>query len=420
VIRDGHGDRTRERRPDDILHTGGVTASRGFGTGTAFIAQSPGDAGHFPKGAVLVAAQPLPFWATLLRNASALVIEQGGVACHLANVAREFDVPALFGVEGARQKLPEGGVISVDANHRKIYRGAIEDPLADAIVPRSSNTSSEVFDTLKKVAKLIVPLNLVDSEDPHFRAERCETFHDITRFCHEKSVEEMFGFGAEHHFPARASRRLFKEVPTQFWIVDLGDGLREPATDPRFVRFDNIASIPMLAVWRGMDAFEWDGPPPVDPKGFFQLLASSAMDRHLNISVPSRYASGNHFMISRNYCSLQTRFGYHFATVEALVGDSAMENYVRLLFSGGGAGQARKNRRARLIAEVLEHKGFQTTRSRDTVEARLGGYGQPRMEAALEVLGYLLVHTRQLDMVMKDNMSFDRYKSKILTDLDNL
>ena len=87
---------------------------------------------------------------------------------------------------------------------------------------------------------------------------------------------------------------------------------------------------------------------------------------------------------------------------------------------GGGASRERQDRRARLIAHLLEEIGFQAEQNRDMVDASMGGYDQARMEKALELVGYLLVHTRQLDMGMTDEGAFEDFKSKIMKELEEL
>jgi pyruvate,water dikinase len=42
------------------------------------------------------------------------------------------------------------------------------------------------------------------------------------------------------------------------------------------------------------------------------------------------------------------------------------------------------------------------------------------MEKRLEIIGYVMVHTRQLDMSMTDDASVERYKRKMMDDLHRL
>ena len=69
----------------------------------------------------------------------------------------------------------------------------------------------------------------------------------------------------------------------------------------------------------------------------------------------------------------QSKIGYHFCTTEALVGDRAVQDYLCFGFKGGAAGIERRVLRARLIADILERKGFHIRRVQDSVTARLSG-----------------------------------------------
>jgi pyruvate,water dikinase len=409
-----------EEDDPDLIAVGTVTASGGQAWGEAYVAAKAADTLRFPEGAVLVIRQALPRWAALLDRAAAVVSEQGGVAGHLASVCREFGIPALFGVENATERLKTGFRITVDADRRSIYRG-VRKRSAGARKPRPNlMAGSPVHRTLKRAGRLIIPLHLLDPDVASFRPENCATLHDITRFIHEKSVHEMFSFSKSQDFPERAARQLVHDgVPMQWWVLDLDDGIQGSA-DGKFVPIENIVSIPMLAFWEGFTAIPWDGPPAIDGGGFMSVMFRSTANPALATGVKSRYAQQNYFMVSRNYCSLNSRMGYHFAILEALVGERLRENYISFQFKGGAADDGRRRRRVDFIGDILEDNGFSVRIRNDHLSARMEGYPASRMAAYLKVLGYLNLHTRQLDMIMSNAARVDHYDRKLRADIDDI
>jgi pyruvate,water dikinase len=403
------------------LLVGGVCASRGVGCGPVFTVRSSLDLLRFPKGAVLVVETPYPDWASLLDRASAVISETGQVAAHLATVAREFGIPAIFGMKQALTTLENYSLITVDATAGKVYGGRIESLIALAPPKPNLMVGSPVYKILETALEYITPLNLTDPASPFFKPDSCQTLHDLTRFCHEKAVAEMFNFGERYGFDDKAAKQLVVDAPSQWWVIDLDDGF-SPDFDPesRFVDLGHIVSVPMLAIWQGMTAFPWAGPPPVSLRGFGSIIFQSTRNPQLDPAVRSALTAKNYFLISKNFCNLSVRLGYHFALVEANLGEFLTENYVNFQFKGGAADENRRLMRIGLISDILNEFGFRVEQKADAMSARIEKKPVSFLLERLKILGYLIIHTRQIDMVMGDEGMIAQYRQKIMTDLQTL
>jgi pyruvate,water dikinase len=403
----------------EVLLRGGETASPGVAAGPVFVVRNHADLLQFPPGAVLVTAFPHPGWATLLPGAAAVVTDRGGITGHLANVAREFGVPALFNTGEATARLQGGALITVDADGRTVYAGRVEGLLTRALPRRGLMANTPVGETLKEVMALVTPLNLTDPDSPDFKPTACRTLHDITRFAHEVSVKEMFAIDQQKAVFRYFIKRLVTDVPLQWWVLNLEDGFKEEVPGKE-VSLDQIASAPMLALWEGITAAPWEGPPPVDTRGFLSVVMGAAAGPDLAAAGGTIFGNQNYFMISRDFVNLTSRLGFHFSTVEALVGEQPFENYLRFTFKGGAADYSRRVLRAQFVGEILTRYDFQVDVKEDALFARLEGESRGYMLSRLKILGYITIHTRQLDMIMLNDADVQYYRGKITHDLDRL
>jgi pyruvate,water dikinase len=333
-------------------------------------------------------------------------------------VARELGVPAILGA-GCLDGLEDGQEVTVDATGGAVYPGRIESLLVSREKPPESRPETPVLKTLRAALRHIAPLNLLDPEGIDFTPSACRTLHDITRFCHEQAVREIFAFGSDTTFPEYASKQLHHNVPMQWWILDLGGAFNKPVTG-KFVRLEDIANGPMLALWDGMIAVPWEGPPAVSGRGLASVLFEATANPALASPFNKPYANRNYFIVSEHFMNLQSRFGFHFTNVEALAGPRKEENYLSFSFKGGAADLERKVARARFIGEILIDTDFEVKITSDVVTARRTGLEAHSIEETLRVVGYLLMHTRQLDMVMNNPAAVDYYSTKMRADIEGL
>jgi pyruvate,water dikinase len=376
-----------------VLLEKGKVASRGAAAGPVhFLKGEP--LKEIPVGVVLVTDRALPEYGLAVGRVAALVSEKGSATSHLATVLREARVPAVFGARGAGEVLKEGETVTVDAYYGNVYAGRVEELLK---APRGDDAvlkESRAYKVLERALKHITPLNLLDPREENFRPEFCRTYHDLTRFAHEKAMTELFQISGGR-LAEDGARRLVSNLPLDLHIIDLGGGLAPEAAALAQVKPEHLRSRPMLAYWRGVSAVGWTGPKPVDLAGFMSVVMSTATDT----SARERLHEKNFAIITDDYLNLSNRLGFHFATIEAFLG-APEESYVALTFYGGGAELPRRMRRVRFLAKVLKYLDFRVDLKEDSISARLDGYEAPVLEGKLEILGRLMMVSKQLDMVM--------------------
>ncbi|MEO0928604.1 MAG: phosphoenolpyruvate synthase [Cyanobacteria bacterium J06643_13] len=113
---------------DSLLLTIGRSVGEKIGAGKARVILEVTDIDKFQPGEVLVTNKTDPDWEPIMKQASAIVTNQGGRTCHAAIIAREMGIPAIVGCNDATSSIQTGQEVTVscaEGEQGKVYAGSI-------------------------------------------------------------------------------------------------------------------------------------------------------------------------------------------------------------------------------------------------------------------------------------------------------
>ncbi len=94
----------------------GAIVSSGLISGQVRLVFSPKDFFKFKAGEVLVSRYTSPSFMPVIKQAVAIITDEGGITSHAAIVARELNKPCVVGTRIATKVLKDGDLVEVDAN----------------------------------------------------------------------------------------------------------------------------------------------------------------------------------------------------------------------------------------------------------------------------------------------------------------
>ncbi len=393
------------------LTEGGYTICPGAGGGPVYRISSVNDLQDVPNGVILITPHSFPGIVTVMGKVKGLIAETGGMASHMATIAREYGIPAIGNLKETGM-LNNGEIVTLDSTAAVVYR-ELHDELIDKRKPDLDLFEDiDIFNILKQISSHIAPLRLVNPKDSEFIAENCRTFHDVTRFCHQRAMEEMFYGASELKNKDRFSSKLQTDIPLAVNIIYIHKEIPEKEKN-RTVDENRIESVPMSSFWRGVKAEGWPAPAkPADMKGIFGVFATT-----MTRTEDDRFSEKSFAILSDEYMILSLRMGYHFSTIEAMVTEQENKNYIRLEFKDGGATIERRIRRIRLLTEILAKAGFENYSKGDFLDSRLSYQDSESTKNALFLLGRLTVLTKQLDMALSNDAIAKWYTNDFLKKL---
>jgi pyruvate,water dikinase len=397
----------------------GIIASGGRATGQALLVKSRRDLEAIPPGPrVLVMPQSFVDAANRLNAVTAVLVDLGSPADHLACVAREQETPMLCGLGTATSGLTSGQWLTVDGSHGQVYAASTEEITnAEETWQKGTlvaKTAQAILPPLYlELRELVTALHLTDAYGPTFSIMECRSLHDIIRFVHEKGVLAMFEAGdtlLEENLGA--VHAIDSPVPFFVSVIDMGGGLA-PEDGPRRRRIppEMVISRPFQALWQGITTpgLHWGPPPGGSPMG--SVMSSFLTDQKSErpIGMP------NYCLVSRDYCNMNARMDFHFIMIDTVCSPSPRSNHIKFRFKGGGTNLTRRRRRALCIGEIFERYGFGVDVREDLVNAALQGATAEAIEEKLVMVGRILGFTRLLDAAMTDDTTIEKVATAFLT-----
>ena len=395
-----------------ILDGLGHTAQLGAASGRVVHVDPDGDLESVPVGAIVVSKYAHPRLSRVLRKAGAIITDVGSSTGHLATIAREYRVPAIFGTGKATSLLKEGMEVTVDADERRVYLGIIEELVEVEASQDWEYMEEPEIKALRRILSYVAPLYMLDPASEDFVPEKCRTIHDIIHFSHIKAVESIIEqFSSVKNLKDERAMELKADLPIKIMIVDIGGGVEAPG-DSSLVEVSQVRSRPLKALLKGLLKQEaWDKEPA--PFAIGDLFSS--MTRPVSmLTNPPEYTGQNLAIVGEDYMNLSLLLGYHFNVIDSFVSDEPDKNYIYFRFAGGFAEESKRRKRAELIKWILESMAFKTEVRKDVVIGKLKGLEEYNLVRVLQHIGELIAFTRQLDVRMADEQAVERFYSSFL------
>lgn len=380
-------------------------ASPGAACGPVFRVEHGMEFRNIPQGSVLITTSLKPALSQFLDSVSAIIATHGSRASHLASVARERGIPVVVGQK--KLTLAGGEVVTVDATQGIIYRECLPSLLEQNQLAQKDQALIRAGH--EDIAQLSVVLHLIDPQAANFSPAGCRSLHDLVRFCHEKSIMEMFSLVGREGRGMTGARKVATDLPLVMYLIDLGGGLLPQAQASKNIEIQWLTDGPLKSLWAGLSdkRIQWDHSQIHIDWEVFDRISGGIFK--LDSKILASYA-----VISEDYLHLNVRFGYHFSIVDSICGPVLGANYIKFKFKGGGGALEQRALRLQFIKDILEWAGFEVTTKGEMLEAMLQRLSAQEIHARLVTLGLVLAYTRLLDIKLADSQDVVHEVDKFL------
>ncbi|BDM81454.1 phosphoenolpyruvate synthase [Acaryochloris marina] len=130
-----------------VLSTGRAVGEL-IGQGRGQIIQHVSQISAFQPGDVLITHKTDPDWEPIMKQAAAIVTNQGGRTCHAAIIARELGIPAIVGCGNATHQIPNGRLVTVaccEGEVGHVYDGLLSFTVQETQLEQLPTTQTKIL-----------------------------------------------------------------------------------------------------------------------------------------------------------------------------------------------------------------------------------------------------------------------------------
>ncbi|WP_299404967.1 phosphoenolpyruvate synthase [Acaryochloris sp. IP29b_bin.148] len=131
-----------------LVLSSGRAVGEMIGQGRVRIIQDVSQISAFQPGEVLVTPKTDPDWEPIMKQAAAIVTNQGGRTCHAAIIARELGIPAIVGCGNATGKIPNGRLVTVaccEGEEGRVYDGLLSFTIQETHLEQLPKTHTQIL-----------------------------------------------------------------------------------------------------------------------------------------------------------------------------------------------------------------------------------------------------------------------------------
>ncbi len=140
--------KTYELKDHSKVLATGRSVGAAIGQGQAQVIRNVSQINQFNPGDVLITNRTDPDWEPIMKQASAIVTNQGGRTCHAAIIAREMGIPAIVGCGDATGTIQMGEAVTIccsEGDEGTVYSGILDYEVHETELDNLPRTKTQIL-----------------------------------------------------------------------------------------------------------------------------------------------------------------------------------------------------------------------------------------------------------------------------------